>query len=435
MILAWRKLSLADKRYVALVVLAIFAGFALRIYGLPSNGTFADLILINSWGRVVTFYGWADSYRHGIDGFGPTNYPPLNTAIFGAVTTIHNIFFGIVPLHASSLNAVMKIPAIFADIWISLCAFAFLRRYIPLRKALIAGTMCWLYPSYWLLSSYWGQTDSIFSSLSFGSLAACLLGLPFFAGFFLALSLLTKVQGVIIAPVIVVLLMQEKKYVVQAILGAFIPCVIVLTPFFLADRLTDVVSIYTDIPDIAPLLSNRTYNAWWALFALSSAFIADSVRVGGVVSMRMIGYVLTSACYVSILWRLYVVIRLHPQHRRIVEASLAAAALCSLAFFLLMTRMHTRYFFAFVPCVLVLWHMRREGHRHVLILLSTFCINLLGMMYFYSSVDGYYGLFGFILAWINVLVTADLAHVWWQTILNPAQSDLKHSVSRVKYDD
>ncbi len=168
MIATWKKLPSAERRFAALMGIAIVAGVVLRCIGLPGTGTFADLILINSWGRVVHLYGWTDSYRHAIDGFAPTNYPPLNTAIFGAMTKMHDVMFGVTSLSSASLNTVMKIPAILADIWISICAFAFLRRFVSLRKAVIAGAVVWLYPSYWLLSSYWGQTDSIFSSLSFG---------------------------------------------------------------------------------------------------------------------------------------------------------------------------------------------------------------------------------------------------------------------------
>ena len=429
MIVTWKKLTLADRYFALCIGAAIVAGLIIRCMGLPGTGTFADLILINSWGRVVHLYGWTDSYRYAIDGFSQTNYPPLNTAIFGAMTKIHDLIFGVTSLTSASLNTVMKIPAILADIWISLFVFVFLRRFVPLHKAVIAGAAFWLYPSYWLLSSYWGQTDSIFSSLSFGSLVACLLGLPFFSGFLLLLSLLTKVQGIIIAPVIMVLLMRSTKDVARAALGALIPCVIVLAPFFLTDRLSDVMSIYTDIPGIPPVLSLHTYNMWWAFFALPSAFIIDTTLIGNVVSFRMVGYLLTSACYIPLLYRMYMVLRHNSDKRRMIEVSLAVAALCSLAFFLLMTRMHQRYFFSFVPCVLVLWFLREEGHRHVLVLLSTFCINLLTMMMFYPAADGFYGLFGFVLAWINMLVTADLARVWWQTILHPLPFGEKHASS------
>lgn len=429
----WQKLSWADKRFIILVGVAIVAGLVIRLCGLPRTGTFADLILINSWGRIVNMYGWTEIYRHNMMGLISTNYPPLNVAIFGAVTLVHDLIFGEVALNAPSFNVAMKIPSVLADAWMAMFVFAILRRFVVFRTAVIAGVVCWLLPSYWLISAYWGQTDSIYSSLSLGSLIAAVMSLPFLSGFLLGLSVLTKVQGVIIAPVILIILAQKRKNFFPALLGLLFPCLVVLIPFSFADRMTDLVGIFTDFPHLPHMISLYTYNMWWAFFPVTSSSIPDVILIKGVASFRSVGYALTFMCYAGILWRLLSVLRTNPVQRRVMEASLAAAALSSLSFFLLMTRVHQRHFFPFLVCAFVLLFLRPEGRRHVLILLTTFSINVIIMMFFFEDINVHLRSLGHMLAWINIVVAADLGRRWWQTILHPLPSGKKKLSLKPRY--
>lgn len=405
----------------------IVAGLVVRLAGLPGPGEFVDLLLVSSWGNIVHFYGWVEGYRHHMYGLSASNYPPVNMAFFGAMMKINGVLTDNFSLGNPVMNAMMKLPAVLADAWLSLFLYAVLRRFVSMKKAVIAGLVCWLYPSFWMLSSYWGQTDSLYTSMSFGALVAFVFGLPFFGGFLLALSILTKVQGVILAPVMAVLLWDRKQYILAAAAGAVIPLVVVLAPFGFAGRLPDVAWIYTEIPGLPEFLSFFTYNFWWAIFGLGAPHIPDTNSLMYGVTFRSIGYALTSLSFSAILWRLWTVLRTRPDEKRRAEAALAAASLCSLAFFMFMTRMHQRYFFPFVPCAVVLCFLQPVGRRHIAVLFTTFCLNLAVMMWFWRLGTAVYGAFGIVLAWINMLVIADLAAVWWKTVLNPWHVKKKRS--------
>lgn len=413
-------------RFVWILVFFItLLGIGLRLVFIKSPGVMNDVITISAWGKNIHEHGWTEGYRTG------ANYPPVNLAILGASVRMHDWLSGNTTLGHPSLNRAMKIPTILADIWVSLLIFAILRCFLRVENALFAAILYWVYPATWLLSSYWGQTDGIYVSLSFGSFVAAMFGFPFFAGVFLVFSILAKPQALFVAPVIGVMLLRRRAYVFPAFLAISVTLVLILAPFLVEGKMSDLSAIYfaRDTRGLMPYLSYYTYNFWWLILPKMSATILDTRSVVGPVTFRTIGTLLTVGCYIPILWRLHAVIRSDADSRKVLMASLAAATLCSLIFFLFMTRMSPRYYFPFIVFAIPLLVLERSGRFHVSALLITFCMNLLVIMFAWGISFAHLGFYGLALSLVNVFVTADLVAVWWQSILNPEQSRITLSTS------
>lgn len=409
-------------RIVVAVFLALL-GVWLRLRSLPHEGYFYDLKVISSWGRIISLFGWTDVYRHQLSGLSAANYPPGNLAIMGAVVRIHDALGGSLQPGGAFLNALMKLPACLADAWLALILFAVVRKFASIRTAVTAGLLYWLNPGVWLLSAVWGQTDGIYTALSFTGLIACMVGFPFLAGLMIALSLFVKIQSIILAPVSALLLLRRPKDIAPFLAGA-LPVLLLFLPFVFADRFADIVWVYTKAPGLPEYVSFNAFNFWWGAFSAWSPYIPDTGRIFGIVSYRMVGYCVIIMSYVLILHRLYYSLSSVSDVRRRTHAALAAAVLCNLVFFFFMTRMQQRYTMVFFPCAIILGLLVPHGRRHLIFLFVSFFMNTVFVMFPYElGLNALIqGRIGWVLAWINLFVAADLAAVWWKTVLRPDRS-------------
>lgn len=405
-------------RIIAAFLLTL-VGIWLRVRSLPHEGYFFDLKVISSWGRIISLFGWTDVYRHQLGGLSAANYPPGNLAIMGAVVRIHDALGGSLQPGGAFLNALMKVPACLADAWLSLILFAVVRKFASVRIAVAAGLIYWLNPGVWLLSAVWGQTDGIYTALSFAGLIATIIGFPFLAGCIIALSLFVKIQSIILAPVSVLLLLRRPKDIAPFLAGA-LPVFLLFLPFVFADRFADILWVYTKAPGLPEYVSFNAFNFWWGAFSAWSPYIADTGLIFGIVSYRMVGYCIIIVSYLLILHRLYQSLSSVSDVRRRTKAALAAAILCNLIFFLFMTRMQQRYTMVFFPCAISLGLLVPHGRRQLIFLFISFFMNTVFVMYPYElGMDALLqGRIGWVMAWINLFVAADLAAVWWKTLLS-----------------
>lgn len=408
---------------ICIAVFFIILGAWLRLRSLPNEGFYFDLKLINSWGRIISLFGWTDVYRHQLNGLSGANYPPGNLAIMGAVVKIHDALGGSLQPGGAFLNALMKTPSCLADAWLSLLLFAVVRKFASQRTAVAAGLLYWLNPGVWLLSAVWGQTDGIYTALSFAGLAASIIGFPFLAGCIIALSLFVKIQSIILAPVSVLLVLRRPKDIIPFFAGA-LPVILLFLPFVFADRFADIVWIYTKAPGLPEFVSFNAFNFWWAIFSSWSTYIPDTGLIFGIVSYRMIGYIVTCVAYAIILHRLYQSLSSDSDIRRRTHAATAAAVLCSLVFFMCMTRMQQRYTMVFFPCAITLGLLAPYGKKHLTFLFVSFFMNTVLVMFSHTIGMNIltFGRIGWVLAWFNLFVMADLFVVWWKTILKPSRS-------------
>lgn len=404
-------------RMLVAVFLALL-GVWLRLRSLPYEGYFYDLKVISSWGRIISLFGWTDVYRHQLNELSAANYPPGNLAIMGAVVRIHDALGGSLQPGGAFLNALMKLPACLADAWLSCILFAVVRKFSSVRIAVAAGLLYWLNPGVWLLSAVWGQTDGVYTALSFAGLVATIISFPFLGGLMIALSLFVKIQSIILAPVSALLLLRRPKDIIPFLAGA-LPVLLLFLPFVFADRFADIVWVYTQAPGLPEYVSFNAFNFWWGAFSSWSPYIADTGLILGVVSYRVVGYCVIIVGYLLILHRLYQSLSPVSDVRRRTHAALAAAVLCNLVFFLFMTRMQQRYTMVFFPCAITLGLLVPHGRRHLMFLFMSFFMNTVFVMFPYELGMNalVQGRIGFVMAWLNLFVAADLAAVWWKTLL------------------
>lgn len=403
-----------------LALLVILGGLYMRLVFLKEPGVMGDVITVSAWGKNIHEHGWTEGYRTG------ANYPPVNLAILGASVRLHDWLGGDTTLGNPSLNRAMRLPTILADIWVCFLIFAVLRCFLSVKNALFAAILYWVYPTIWLLSSYWGQTDGIYAALSFGSFVAAMFSAPFLSGVLLVFSILAKPQALFLAPVIGVMLLRRRENVLPALVGIWVILVLTIAPFLAEGKMSDLSSMFfaRDTRGLMPYVSYYTFNFWWLILPKFSATILNTRSVVGPVTFRTVGTLLTLACYTPILWRLHKTIRHTADSKKVLMASLAAATLCSLAFFLFMTRMSPRYYFPFIVFATPLLALERSGRFHITTLLITFCLNLLVMMFAWDINTAGHGVYGLVLSIVNVFIAADLAAVWWQTVLKPDRSTM-----------
>lgn len=159
----------------------------------------------------------------------------------------------------------------------ALVAWVFLREE-GLANPRLAVAAFWLNPIMLLHTPILGYVDSVFALLGFCSLI--LLYRRRFTGsiFFLALSCLTKPQGVLILPVVVATILVERDWRLfrRLTLLFILLCLAPLIPFALAGRALGALRGTLQVTDIG-FLSWQQTNLWWIVSWLVPAIARHSL--------------------------------------------------------------------------------------------------------------------------------------------------------------
>jgi hypothetical protein len=277
-----------NKRFLILLLL----GLGVRILTLPMPGT-EDMLTNQIWGARTVEQGITRTYilddtdyltkailfwRHlPYHSPPPTyqselgtldhvpNYPPLSVYSFWLSTWIAKL----IPLGAGRLqaggvlNACFNVLPLLGALGIVVVTWSFLRAEGAVTPWW-AVTAFWLNPVMLLHSPVLGYVDSVFTLFGFCSL--WLLYQKRFTGsvIFLVLSCLTKPQGVLILPVVLVAVLAEKDWrlfrraSLNLVLYSFVP----FLPFILAGYGLGALRGTFQVVHVGYLSSNQT-NLWW----------------------------------------------------------------------------------------------------------------------------------------------------------------------------
>jgi Gpi18-like mannosyltransferase len=332
----------------------ILAGVLIRLPALTHAYYPHDIAFWKSWLTYSTFFGIQNVY--GLPMPGQTYPPVLLYLLWG----LGSIFRGIWPRAEDTplLTAIVKIPAVAGDILAALLLAAYIARRPAVgatgRRA--AAAILALHPALIWLSSLWGQVDVLHGGLAAGACVAALAGSAGWTGALVALGILTKPQGLIIAPAVAALLAARtgKRGIIRAILFGTATTIVVTLPFVLAGFASSIVKIYAGAGSVYPYLTLNAFNLWWGVLAAGGGTqrildFRDDVHLLGPVTPRGIGYFLFLVATIWIVRRCWIVARTggsidHSRAWRLLT-------LQWLAFFLLPTQVHERYL---VPAVIAL---------------------------------------------------------------------------------
>jgi dolichyl-phosphate-mannose-protein mannosyltransferase len=321
------------------LTIAVVAGGAIRLVLLPATGFVGDLDQFVGWAHDIATTGIGRIFDQQL------SFGPVMAYVWWLVGVLDPAIRSATDASAVDIRVAMKAPAIIADFGLAVGVGFAMRRWPSLAVAGAAVVL--LHPAVWIISSWWGQYESVYVLLVFLAFLAAIeaprssrpLALDALAAVFLCAALLTKPQVLpLLLPFAAWFLARGWRSVVVATLAGLGAMLVIWLPFVPADGpqnyLNGLVAYQTGIFAVASL---RAWNLWWLVQTITApgGLLADSNLLFGLVSLRVLGYVLAGALAGVVAYRLW-----RRPSPRLLALSVIATTLVSFTF---LTSMHERY--------------------------------------------------------------------------------------------
>jgi hypothetical protein len=390
----------------------VLAGALIRGVALPGPGT-GDLTIWKVWSYNAARKGVGEMYgvggtpleRRELDYAGATavvDYPPLALYELGAAGQAYWIWSHRRFPNATPLNAFVKLPGLAAEIGLVLLLFALVRARLGVAAARLVAAAYWLNPAALFDASILGYLDAQYALPAVAALAAAALGWPTLAGALIAAAILTKAQGLFIAPAVALAIWTtggaDKRIarVVSAAAGGAAVSIAVVAPVVAAGGWPNMLQALGRLAHHDMLSANAT-NLWWVIgyllrvrysvhdMGVWAAVTAPAKILGiqrvieiGYPDPRTIGIALTAAAAAWALWTAY---------RSALDLWLLAGVGAFLvhAYATLSAQVHENHLFAAVP-LLVLASAGRRAFRPICLGVSA--VVALNLNLFYGFGDG-----------------------------------------------
>lgn len=334
-----------------IVLVALLAGTAIRLWLLPMTGLRDDLDQFVGWVHHIATNGFGTLY--GPTDAGPVSFGPVMAYIWGALSVIQPMFATVADASDPGIRVLMKLPATLADYGIAALIFSVLRDRPRLAAIGVAAVM--LHPVVFYVSAWWGQYESIYVLLGLGAAVAAIGRRNGLAAALVAAALMTKPQAIpFLIPFAAWFWANGgiREVARAALIGSAVIAVLWI-PFIPAGGPAFYVNSVREYSSgVFAILSLRAWNPWWLLqeAVVHGDFIADDVPFFGPLTLRHVGYLVTAVLSVLIA---IAVIR-DPSPRRL----FLALAASTFVFFTFMTQMHERYAYAAFILLIPLLDMR-----------------------------------------------------------------------------
>jgi len=393
----------------------IIAGALIRAVALPGPGT-GDLTVWKIWSYNAARHGVGDMYgvggvpleRRELTYAGATatvDYPPLALIELGIAGNAYWLWSHRRFPNATPLNAFVKLPAVAAEVGLVVLLFGLVRTNAGVGAARLAAAAYWLNPAALFDTSILGYLDAPYVLPATAALAAAVAGWPAIAGALIAASILTKAQGVFIAPAVALALWTSGardmriKRLLSAAGGASAAAVLILAPVIAAGGWRNMLQALGRLAQ-HDMLSANAANLWWVIGYLLrvrysihdmgawAAFTAPARILGiqrvieiGYPDPRTIGIVLTVAAAAWALWMAY---------QSAIDLWLIAgvAAFIVHAYATLSAQVHENHLFAAVPLLLLASAGRRAFAPIAVGVTAVVALNL-NLLYGFGDGIGY----------------------------------------------
>ncbi len=294
-----------------------------------------------------------------------------------------------VPSRVRRIAVWVKLPALIIDLAAGLVLVLLLRGRIGAWGSVGVAAIYLALPAVWYDSGYWGQVDAVHALMMLLAVALLIRGHTFLVGLLFVAALLTKLQAIVIAPVLLAGFVRRWRDMLvgtdgagsdggpQAVLrsiglgvlGAITGGAVILLPFALDGAVELALGIYGKVTSQYNWVSVCAYNPWWlwnSVPALPQWYYVftpkDDVGWIGPLTAKTIGIGLLGLYSLWVMWMIY--------RRGCTYGPVAAgAAAMAMAFFCLPTEIHERYGF---PAILLGMYLVGMGWRHlpIVVLLS-----------------------------------------------------------------
>jgi hypothetical protein len=258
----------------------VLAGALIRVAALPGPGT-GDLTIWKVWSYNAARHGVGGMY--GVGGTPPerreleyagvtatVDYPPLALWELGAAGHAYWIWSHRRFPNATPLNAFVKLPGLAAEIGLTLLLFALVRARLGLAAARLTAAAYWLNPAALFDASILGYLDAQYVLPAIAALAAAVSGWPVAAGALMAAAILTKAQGLFIAPAVAAAIWsmgapeRRAARLLAASAGGLAVTVAVVAPVAAAGGWPNLLQALGRLATHDMLSANAT-NLWWVV--------------------------------------------------------------------------------------------------------------------------------------------------------------------------
>ena len=371
------------------------AGVALRATALPLAGV-RDMRDFKVWTYNAATLGPTEVYGNG--GWPPrwrtltygrvssrADYPPL---ALGELAVVGRLYRGLFPAFpdTTALVVAIKLLVVVADVALAALIFRAVRSRAGVGAGRWAAAAFWANPAVLLQGAVLGYLDPLFALPAVGAVVAASSGMAAAAGALLAVSCLTKPQGILVLPAVALALSPlaagQWRALRSAAFAAGLVSIACVAPLIYADGFLNmcvaVAHLLTD-----GWLSANALNIWW--LASGGQLIGVKAFVAGAganPSMWATAVVAlgASAVAAAVAWAMW-----HARGARDLPRMAALAAFTVHAYVILAVQVHENHLYLALPFLAVVAATRRQYRG---LLFSVSAIAALNLDVFYGLGDG-----------------------------------------------
>jgi len=366
---AWRGCAVnfnSTKREIAILAAILAASFTVRLLLFPLKGYTIDTTDFLSWFDTAATHGIRPFYKD----TGWTDYPPFNVYVFWFFGSVANTVskYGIGPE-----NIVKLAPNLF-DLGTASLIYVFVRKQASFKIAVAATALYAFNPATIYNAAVWGQYDAIYTFFLVLSLMLALRSKPKLSAASFALGLLTKPQGIALAPLVAFLIYKKNglKQMLISVLTFSATVFLVILPFEWGGN---PVSFLTNIYFVAykgyAYTSINAFNLWGLVTGM---WVPDGV-------LNIVGWALFGAFTVFTLY--YLNKRFNTSTEFL---AVFAAFMLLFGFFMLPTRIHERYLFPAISVLALMFPFVKGARPFYVVLTATLFINEAYVLYWLNRV-------------------------------------------------
>jgi Gpi18-like mannosyltransferase len=336
--------------------------FLVRVLLFPLQGYPIDTGDFSYWLNAAAQHGIRPFYSVA----GWVDYPPFNVYIFWVFGSLAKTLS--IPL----INMVKLVPNLF-DLATAALIYVFVRKQSSFKMALTATALYTFNPAIIYNTAVWGQFDAVYTLFLVISLMLALKSKPKLSAAAFAIGLLTKPQGIALAPLIAFLIYKKNglKNLLTSVLVFAATVFLVILPFDWGggNPVTFLSKIYFGAYGGYAYTSINAFNLW----GLYGLWVPDG-------SLNIVGWALFGALAVFTLYFL---------HKRFNTSNeflaIFGAFMLFFAFFMLPTRIHERYLFPAISMLALMFPFLKKTRPIYAALTATFLINQAYVLYWLNA--------------------------------------------------
>jgi Gpi18-like mannosyltransferase len=356
-----------EKREILALAALLFIAFMVRFAFFSNQGYAAiDTRDFMAWFQTAADYGARTFYTRTW-----CDYPPFNIYffwVFGLLAKSLSLF------GTSLFTYVMKLPPNLFDMATAFLIFAFVRRRLDFKMALLATALYAFNPAVIFNAAVWGQFDAIYTFFLVLSLMLALSSKPELSAVTFTLGILTKPQGIALAPLIAFLILKKYRLQWRRLLTSLIAVAatvfVVIIPFEWSNPVTFLANIYFGAYGGYAYTSVNAFNVW----ALGGLWILETPVFFAT------GWILFGALAAFVLYVL---------HKRFSASGellvLFSAFILFFGFFMLPTRIHERYLFPALSILALMFPFLKKTRLIYGVLSATCLVNQAYVLQFLNN--------------------------------------------------